>query len=285
MPAFDTPNPIAVHIEAAVSRVLVEATDRDDTVVEVLPSNPRRAADVTAAEQTTVDYADGRLRITGPRRWAIIGPSETIEVRLQVPAGSSLVGRLGVGNLRTVGRLGDVNVKTGAGQLVVDQAAQLRLRTGAGDIDVDHASGVVDLSTGAGTIRIDAAEDGGVIADSVGDVTIGRVSGSLEASSSSGNITTDQVSGSLSAKTAYGAVRVRSALQGSLRLESGYGEVEVAVAAGTAAWLDVTSKKGLVRSELVAEGAPAPGTPTVEVRARTNWGDITITRAADRSRD
>ena len=38
-----------------------------ETTVEVVPSNPSKRDDVTAAEQTRVDLAGGRLTVKGPK--------------------------------------------------------------------------------------------------------------------------------------------------------------------------------------------------------------------------
>jgi hypothetical protein len=54
MPTFDTPEPISVSLEIGVGDIQIAASDRADTVVEVRPTDPRKAADVQAAEQTRV---------------------------------------------------------------------------------------------------------------------------------------------------------------------------------------------------------------------------------------
>ena len=69
MPTFETPNPITVDVELGVGDIRIDASERTDTVVEVLPSDPDKPGDVTAAEQTRVDLAGDRLVIRGPRGW------------------------------------------------------------------------------------------------------------------------------------------------------------------------------------------------------------------------
>ena len=59
MPTFDTPEPISVSLELGVGEVRIAASDRDDTVVEVRPSDPTNSDDVSAAERTRVEYAEG----------------------------------------------------------------------------------------------------------------------------------------------------------------------------------------------------------------------------------
>jgi len=66
---FDTPQLISVTFDLGVSDLRITATDRADTVVEVRPSDPDKPTDVTAAEQTRVEYADGVLQIKAPKGW------------------------------------------------------------------------------------------------------------------------------------------------------------------------------------------------------------------------
>src|SRR5580692_972386 len=99
MPTFDTPEPISVSLELAVGDIRIAATDRDDTVVEVRPSDPAKKADVTAAEQTRVEYVDGRLLVKAPKGWRQYswrGGGESIDVEIAVPAGSRVDGDAGV---------------------------------------------------------------------------------------------------------------------------------------------------------------------------------------------
>ena len=67
MPTFDTPEPISVSLELGVGDIRIVAGDRTDTVVEVRPTDPAKKGDVTAAEQTRVEFAAGRLQIRAPK--------------------------------------------------------------------------------------------------------------------------------------------------------------------------------------------------------------------------
>jgi hypothetical protein len=57
------------------------------------------------------------------------------------------------------------------------------------------------------------------------------------------------------------------------------GKVEVGVRRGVAALLDLETSWGKVLNGLDASDAPQPGQPSVEVRARTGFGDIRVFRA------
>jgi hypothetical protein len=60
--------------------------------------------------------------------------------------------------------------------------------------------------------------------------------------------------------------------------ETAYGKVEVGVADGVAAWLDLGTGYGMVHNELDAADRPGAGEPTVEIRAKSGMGDITVRR-------
>ncbi|CAM5740737.1 hypothetical protein SALBM311S_12195 [Streptomyces alboniger] len=64
MQKFDTPAPISAVLDIPAGRVQFIAADRADTTVEVLPANPSKSRDTKAAEQATVAYDDGVLRIS-----------------------------------------------------------------------------------------------------------------------------------------------------------------------------------------------------------------------------
>ncbi|MFI1626694.1 hypothetical protein ACH4YO_21390, partial [Streptomyces noursei] len=63
MQKFDTPTPISAVLNIPAGRVQFIAAERADTVVEVLPANASKGRDVKAAEQTSVEYVEGVLRI------------------------------------------------------------------------------------------------------------------------------------------------------------------------------------------------------------------------------
>jgi len=281
MPTFQTEQPISVEIEVGVGDVRVSAADRNDTVVEVLPSDPGKRDDVLAAEQTRVEYNGGRLLVKAPknwRRWSPFGDGGSIDVRIELPAGSDLSGATGMGVLHAVGRLGTCRFTTGMGNIVLDQAGTLELRTGMGDLQVEHGSGDVDVKTGSGAIRIDAIDGNALIKNSNGECHVGEAAGALEVRSANGDITIGHAHSRVSAKTANGHVRL-VAERGSVVAETGMGSVEIGIADGTAAFLDLSTGFGHVDSELGASAPPANGDATAEVRARSGAGDITVRRA------
>jgi hypothetical protein len=280
MPTFDTPEPISVVVDLVVGDIRVTATDRADTSVEVRPSDPSREPDVQAAEQARVEYAGGRLLVKAPkpRRLGLFGKVGSIDVTIGVPAGSHVQGDAAVATIRGAGRLGECRVKSGTGDIQLDETGALDVNAGAGAVTVDRVAGHAEVST-AGRVRLGEIGGTAVIKNSNGDSWVGEVTGDLRANSSNGDIAVDRAHAGVTASTANGDVRVGELTRGSAVLKTGFGEIEVGIRAGTAARLDVSTSFGRVHNRLDAADSPEPSDETVDVRAHSRYGDIVIRRS------
>ncbi|WP_330316293.1 DUF4097 family beta strand repeat-containing protein [Streptomyces platensis] len=197
MQKFDTPAPISAVLDIPAGRVQFIAADRADTAVEVLPANASKGRDLKAAEQATVEYADGVLRIGNSAKNQYFGPSGSIEVTVKLPAGSRVEAKAASAELRTVGRLGDVAFEGAYSQIKLDEAASVRLTAVDGDVEVGRLGGAAEISTARGDIRITEATGGRVVLRTQsGDITVGAAAG---------------VSAALDAGTGYG--RISNALK------------------------------------------------------------------------
>ncbi len=284
MPTFPTPHPVSVVIGLAVGDVRIHAAERADTVVEIRPSDPSRAGDVRAAEQARVRYERGELRITAPRGWKQYSPfggRESIEVSIEVPTGSRVHGESAVGSLYASGTLAECSITAGVGDIQLDRTGDVTLRTGTGDVTVEHAAGNAEITTSSGMIRARRIDGGAVVKNSYGRTVLGTVAGALRFNGAHGDLAVDRAGASVVAKTAYGSVRIGEVARESLLLESSYGTLEAGIREGTAAWLDLGSQHGRVRNELALDSGPGAAAETVEVRARSSWGDILIRRSTE----
>jgi hypothetical protein len=284
MPTFGTPQPISLSVELDAGDIRISASDRSDTIVDVRPSDATRRSDVTAAEQTVVDYAGGTLLVRAPRRrlYTVLGPgraSSSVDVEISLPAGSSLRVDAGLAAIRCVGSLGECDLKTLLGDIVLDAAGPLQVRIGAGDITVDRVLGRMEAKTGTGAVRLGAVDGPARIRNSNGDTWVGEVSGDLEVRAANGRIAVDRAGASVTARSACGDIRLGEVGRGSVGASTSMGRVEVGIRRGVAAWLDLQTHAGRVVNELEGAGPPEPGEETVEVRARTSAGDITVHRS------
>jgi hypothetical protein len=279
MPTFATPEPITASIDLALGGVRITAGDRADTTVLVEPNDPTNADDREVAEQTRVDYANGRLVVKAPklRSWRL-RKSGSIAVTVELPAGSQVHGAAGLADFHSDGPLGDCRIRTGAGRIQFDEVRNLNIKSGASDISVERVSGQTEITVATGDVRLRELGAAATIKKSNDDTWIGRADGDLQVKTANGDISVDVANASVSAKTASGTLRVGDAVRGSVSLETHLGDVEVGIREGTAAWLDVRSTAGAVRNELDASQAPGPSVETLEVRARTHLGDVVIVR-------
>ena len=280
MPTYTTPTAIDVAINLQVGAIDVIASDRADTVVTVSASNPDRAVDRRGAETTSVDFDGQRLTVTGPKpRFSVVGPTESVDLLIELPTGSRLTVKIAVGGVRTIGRLGATRIKSSMGPVEVDAAGDLWLRAGHGNATVGSISGGAEVTADHGQIRVGDIAGDAVLKASHGAISVEETGGELEAKLSYGDLLVTRALASVTAKTAYGSITLPEVSNGSIAVESGFGQITIGVRPGVAAWLDLASKLGQIRNELTGDRAPAPSEQSVAVRARTHGGSISINRA------
>jgi DUF4097 and DUF4098 domain-containing protein YvlB len=281
MPSFPTTGPIQANLAIHAGDVTVTASRRDDVTVEIAPRDPANSNDIKAADSARVEFADGKLLVKTARQglgWSRLG---AVRAAIALPEGSRLTGHTEAGDLRTEGVLGDCDLKSGAGTIDLGTTGTLKVVSGAGDISVDAATGSVVAVTGSGALRIGRGAGDIIIKNGNGTTTIGSVAGSVRIAAANGDVTIDRAEKSVVAKTANGSIRLGSVASGDVDLKTAFGTVEVGIAPGTAARLDVKTTFGLLRQELEPTGTPPSAQRTASVKARTSHGDITIRRAAD----
>ncbi|MER6910438.1 DUF4097 family beta strand repeat-containing protein [Streptomyces sp. NPDC000594] len=278
MPQFDTPEPISVTLDFEVGSARIAATDRADTVVEVLPDDGAADADVRAAQQTQVSYTRGRLLVKGPRKRSLFGRSGSISVIIEVPEGSSVHAKGAVADLTAEGRLGECRLHTSVGDVRVTEADETNVRTGLGDVAVDRATGEVVI-TGAGRVDTGELRGNATIKNLNGETVVGEVWGDLKVNSSNGRITVGVAHARVDARSAQGRIRIGSVRGGPVDLQTSAGDLEIGIPEPIAAWLDVNSRFGKVRNSLGPAEGPSGSDGTVEVRARTSLGDVVIRRS------
>ncbi|PWI17887.1 hypothetical protein DI272_29790 [Streptomyces sp. Act143] len=277
MPSYDTPEAISVAAHIGAGSIQFVASDRTDTVVEVRPADPKRDKDVRAAEQTEVGYANGVLGIRTKER-RMIGPSGVVDVTVALPTGSHIDTDGSVAHVISEGRLGEVRVKTSVGDVRLDTTGPLRLSVSHGSIIVDRVEGPAEITSSSGSIRAGLLDGPAVLKNSHGSTTVGAATGDLQVSGANGPIDIERAEGSVTATTAHGTLRVADVVRGAVRLETDYGAIDIGIRSGTAAWLDLSSAKGQVRNALTATGSPDGTEDTVEVHARTRYGNIDVRR-------
>jgi hypothetical protein len=219
---FDTPAPISAVLDIPAGHIRLIAADRTDTTVEILPANTSKSRDVKTAEQTTVDYRDGVLQIKTPEaNNRILGASGSLEITIQLPAGSRIEAKTAATDLRGVGRLGDVTLDSAQGTVKLDETAGAHLTLQAGDITVGRLAGPGQISTQKGHLHITEAHHGPLtLRTEHGNISVGAaraVSATLDAGTAYGRIhntlhNTDGTDAALTihATTNYGDITAHS---------------------------------------------------------------------------
>ncbi len=282
MTSFPTTGTVSASIDVQWGDIRVVTADDGATVVEVTPTDPSNEKDRSAADDTAVTCADGRLRVVGPRnRTGVFNKKYgSVQVSVLLAAGSELDVDTGLGTVVVEGALGPCRVKSSAGDVRVQDATTADLRTGMGVVSAGDIDGEAFCKTGSGAVQIDRIGGRAEVKNSNGDTRIGDSGGPLRIKSANGSITVGRAQSDVNATTANGNLSIGSAERGTVALKTSMGRIEIGIPSGTSALLDLSTSFGTVRNELDATGQPAAGAPTVEIHAQTSAGDIDVVRAA-----
>lgn len=179
MPQFTTTQPVALVLDVSVGNFRISASDRGDTIVEVTPTNPSRQADVTAAEETTVELTDRTLRITGVKQPRMMGKIRSVDIHIQLPAGSTVTGESDLGTFTATGHLAGCEYRTASGDISVGHVDRAEVVTKLGDIQLGTVTVSANLNSAKGNLRVERAVTGTVDAiTSYGDIDIAVSPGS-----------------------------------------------------------------------------------------------------------
>ncbi|MFJ3928210.1 DUF4097 family beta strand repeat-containing protein [Streptomyces sp. NPDC090022] len=222
MHTFTTPAPVSAVLDIPAGRIRFIAADRTDTTVEVLPADASKSRDVKAAERVTVACADGVLHVgAAPAEIRLLGDTGSVEITIQMPAGSHVRAKAASAEFRGVGRLGDVTLEGAQGTVKLDETEGARVTLAAGDVTIGRLGGPAQIAVQKGDIRIAEAMRGTVVLGTeAGEISVGAargVSASLDAGTAYGRIhnalvNTDGAAAGLTiqATTSYGDITARS---------------------------------------------------------------------------
>ncbi len=238
-------------------------------------------------------------------------------VRLGIPASlerPEIVASTGSGDIRMRGLSADCALQSHSGDIdVSDGTGTLQVTTGLGDLNVSGFEGPITGRTGSGDARFERCAGGGAVHTGSGDVDAIQVTGPWKLHSGAGDVTVE-VRGEAVVEIVTGAgdVAVRKGALGLLTVQSGSGDVEctslllgprhqlqtgngdisVAIANPPGARLQILTRNGEVDSEypLVTVGKQGRhshggaryvgniGDSSIDLELRTGSGDISIRR-------
>jgi hypothetical protein len=260
--AYPVTGPVGLTVSLEFGSVRVHARATDTMTAQVRPARTSRRADVDAAERTRVHVTGDtvEVRVPGSTR-RFFGSPGSVDLDLVVPTGSSLRVDAGYAEVEVTG--------------TVDACA---VTTSYGDIRLED-TGRLDVESQGGTVTTGRVSGPGKVSSTYGRIRMREVAGAVDLATSSGDITVTRATADVTARSAYGKIDIGEQVRDTAAVSGSYGAVTVGIPTGTAAYLDVRSDHGRVRSELDRAAEPRPDTERAAIRARTSYGDITIRRA------
>ena len=275
---FDTPSPTRLRVEVLVGDVTITAGDRASTAVRLVPHG-RSGAEL--AEKFTVEQRGGEVVVLAPtlRDGFFSFTKGSVDVEVELPALSTVDAKAGAGDVRTVGRLGDVLAATGAGDVSIDAADAADLKSGSGDLSLETAGGDIRAKTGSGDVSIGTAEHRIDATSGSGDISLRQCRGDAKARTGSGDLAVGSSLGDLELVTGTGDISLEAVQGGDVHARTGTGDVAIGVAAGVAALLDLNTVTGDVEIDLESADGPGDAEARTRLTVHSGSGDIRVARA------
>jgi DUF4097 and DUF4098 domain-containing protein YvlB len=283
---FQTPGETRLDIRLGAGEVRLETAEVQETtvVLEPLRDNEATSAAIENARVELRDRGDGHEVVIDVRdRGRGFGFSKGAEVLVAVtsPDGTSVETKSGSADVEGHGRFGSVEVETGSGDVEFSEITRdVNVNAASGDVQLGSIGGNARVNTASGESTIRSVGGDAKINSASGDVIIREVHGELSVNSASGDVLVREASSSVGVNTASGDQEIGAVSSGKVTLKSASGDLKVGIREGSTLWVDARSRSGEVTSELPVSELPPDGNgPTVELRANTMSGDITVARA------
>ncbi len=278
MHTFHTPSPIRLRVQLWEGSITVHAEETDTTTVELAPEGGGGAAQDLIDNATVEQRGDEIVVLLPKAKSGLFRRGYGVRATIRVPTTSSAMLHSGSADIELLGEFGDVEAAAGSGDVRIENAADTSVRTGSGDIAIETVTGSCTTKSGSADVVIGSvAGDTNVVTGS-GDVTINSVDGTLNVKSGSGDVAVKSTGDGVDAMAGSGDLVLRRVDHGRVKAKTGSGDIAIGVAAGTAAYLDVMTMSGDVRSELNGSDAPPDGEQRVEIQVLSGSGDVVLQR-------
>lgn len=274
---FETTGPINLKVELLTGDVKLSATDRTATTVRLIPHG-RGGEEL--AERFTVEARGNDVVVIAPKKESLFGFSKgSVDVEVDLPAGSTVDVKTGSGDVTASGLLGDVRAGTGSGDLTLDEVAEADLKSGSGDITLQSTSGDAEIKTGSGDVTVGSAGGRLDVVSGSGDINLRRSDAPVKGKTGSGDLRIGASAGDLDLMTGTGDVTLGGVHGGEVRAKTGTGDVTVGVAHGVAAYLDLNTVTGDVDVDLEEVAGPGDAEAQAKLVVHSGSGDIRVKRA------
>lgn len=279
MHTFDTPTAPQVSVEFLSGDIVVEAQDLAQTTVDL--TGPADATAQRLIADTIIEQRGDTIVVHVPKRTTgLFNRTPDLRLRMTTPTGTALTIKSGSADISARGSFAGSRISSGSGDVsVVHLTGASRIRTGSGDIAVDSTEADLDAQSGSGEITVGSASAACTIQAGSGDITLEHTAGPAKVRTGSGDIAIRDAESDLRTQTGSGDIRVERVRRGEVKAQGASSDVHIGVAAGTAAWLDVSSLTGRVSTDLDSADEPAADEDKVRLQVNTVSGDITVVRA------
>lgn len=257
---FDTPTPPRLELRLPAGRATIEAVAGAKSTEVELDGSPE------ALEAATIERRGDLVLVAIRDRKGVFRVREhEVELRVRCPERTRLSAR--TGSLDVVAR---------------GLFAELDVATASGDVQAERVEGTSSLKTASGDLQLEQAGGDVTAHTASGDVEVGRAGGMLRANLVSGDLRVRDAAGDVGVSSVSGDIRIDCVTQGSARLQTVSGNVEVGIRRGSRVHVDASTLSGDTRSELELDGEPAGegDGPLVELRIKSVSGDLAVVRAA-----
>jgi len=276
---FETPGPVDLKVELSTGEIDISTQDQPRTMVELEAINGDSAAR-DLISNARVEQHGSKVSVIMPKnKGGFFGRKGQVRATIRLPHESSMKIDTGSADLEARGRFGQANVNSGSGDIEIEQIATGDLKAGSGDIDVERVIAGVKVKTGSGDVKLGPIGGPGDVIAGSGDVILDSIDGSLKVKTGSGDVVIRLGGDRVDAMAGSGDVLIKEVSRGEVFAKTGSGDVTIGVTAGTAAYLDIQTVTGDVRSSLDTTGVPLDGDLQVAINVVSGTGDVVLQRA------
>jgi len=277
---FQTPHPVDLKVEINSGEVDITTSDTTETTIELEAIHGDSYAGELIANARVDQHGDKISLIMPKSKGGIFGGRKgQVRATVTVPHESSLRIDTGSADLQARGRYGSASIRSGSGDIDLGQIASGDIQAGSGEVEVERVLGSVKVKTGSGDVNVGpVGNDGDVVAGS-GDVVLDTIGGVLRVKTGSGDVVVEGGGERIDAMAGSGDVLLKRVDRGEVQAKTGSGDVTIGVATGTAAYLDIQTVTGDVKSSLENTAGPVDGDSKVSISVTSGTGDVVLQRA------
>lgn len=210
-----------------------------------------------AAVDFEISHTGDRVSVRHPSRWSMRGRSCRLVVT--APAGTDVNVEAASAEVRLIGSLGAVRVRTASGDVQIGGASRLEVVTASGEVSAGDVMGDATITTISG------------------GCTLTTVGGRMDATLTSGDLRVGSCTGDVSTTTTSGSIRVSDCGGSDIVMRSISGDVRLGLPSGIRVDADISTISG--RAQLPQAAAATGERRPVRLKLKTVSGDIRIERS------